>query len=211
LRRYAVETARALARHPGAVITIGDALRPDPHFGIDRPWWNRRAISYLSGELRPGQRVVEWGSGGSTAWLVSLGARVTSVEHNPEWADRVRARGLDADIRTVPGATSGTVEESVHVGNTTGGRRFFDDYVAAIDGFADESIDVVIVDGMCRAECFRRARQKVRPGGLLVIDDSDTPAYRTVGKHVPGWGRTAFAGFKSSKDLQQTTFFRKQA
>ena len=61
---------------------------------------------------------------------------------------------------------------------------------------------------MCRAECFRRAIPKVRPGGLLIIDDSDMPPFRSLWRLVPDWEKKASARFKASKDLRQTTFFR---
>ena len=49
---------------------------------------------------------------------------------------------------------------------------FFDDYVAAINDELDNSLDLVIVDGRARVECVRRAMPKVKPGGLLLLDDT---------------------------------------
>jgi hypothetical protein len=208
--KYANYLVRSLAQYPKAITSIDAIFRQDPTVGVNSPWWNRHAIRYLEGELRPGQRVFEWGSGGSTAWFASKGAQVTSVEHNQEWVGKVKSRGLHADIRAIPGAVTGKIAEPYLTHNLTDERRrFFDDYIATIDEFPEDSLDVVLVDGMCRAECFRRARPKVRPGGLLIIDDSDMPPYRSLGKLVPGWEKTAFAGFKVSKDLRQTTFFRR--
>lgn len=207
---YAVHVASGLARHPGAITSIGAVFRHDPALGVSRPWWNRRAISYLDGQLRSGQQVFEWGSGGSTAWFAEKGTRVTSVEHNPEWVEKVRGLGLDADVRAIPGTAAGAVEEPYLTHNLCAAEnRYFDDYIAAIDECPGGSLDVVVVDGMCRAECFRRAIPKVRPGGLLIIDDSDMPPFRSLGRFVPGWEKKSFAGFKASKDLRQTTFFRR--
>jgi hypothetical protein len=206
---YAKHVAGGLARHPQAVVTIGTVFRPDPALGVNAPWWNRRAVAYLDSQLRPGQWVLEWGSGGSTAWLTARGARVTSVEHDPGWAAQVMARCPDADVRAILPAAAGTIAEPFHVNDLRNPKeRFFDDYIAVIGEFPSQSLDVVIVDGMCRAECFRRAVPKVRPGGLLIIDDSDMPPYRRLSDVVPGWQKTSFAGFKASKDLRQTSFFR---
>lgn len=207
--KYAVNLASGLARYPGAITSIGAVFRHDPALGVNRPWWNRGAISYLESQLRSGQQVFEWGSGGSTAWFAEMGARVTSVEHNPEWVKKVKGRDLDADIRAIPGKTAGAVAEPFLTTDLCGAQnRYFDDYIAAIDEFPGGSLDIVLVDGMCRAECFRRAIPKVRPGGLLIIDDSDMPPFRSLGRLVPGWEKKALAGFKASKDLRQTTFFR---
>ena len=207
--RYAKYLVCGLARYPAAITSIDAIFRYDPAVGVDSPWWNRHAIRYLDSQLRHGQRIFEWGSGGSTAWLVSKGAQVTSVEHNPEWVKKVKSRCVHADIRAIPGAVTGKIEEPHFSRYVCDGRRFFDDYIAVIDEFPDDSFDVVLVDGMCRAACFQRALPKVRPGGLLVIDDTDIPPFRSMGKFVSDWEKTSFAGFKVSTDLRETTFFRR--
>jgi hypothetical protein len=207
--RFAVDTARSLARYPGAVTTIGAVFGHDAGFGEDAPWWTKAAVDYLGRQVRPQMRVFEWGSGGSTAWLAGRGAQVTSVEHNPDWHAKVRARGMDADLRHVPGSAMGSVCEPYHTRNVISGGRFFDDYIAVIGEFPDESLDIVLVDGMCRAACFAAARPKVKRGGLLIIDDADMPPYRRLGSLVPGWEKRSFAGFKVSKDLRETAFYRR--
>ena len=53
------------------------------------------------------------------------------------------------------------------------GEHFFDDYISAIDEFPEGSLDIVIVDGICRVECARRAVKKVKPNGLVVVDDTN--------------------------------------
>jgi hypothetical protein len=39
-------------------------------------------------------------------------------------------------------------------------------WAGAIGEFADDSFDVVILDGLYRPECVRRGTSKVKPGGL---------------------------------------------
>jgi predicted O-methyltransferase YrrM len=156
----------------------------------EAPWWNDRAIRYLAQHLRPGARVFEWGSGASTVWLASRGAEVISVEHDPVWVANVRERCPAADVRAVP--------ENVR------------DYTAAIDEFEDGSFDLVIVDGIYRGECLHRGASKVKPGGLLVLDDTDMRQLRRLKKSsLPGWKKMSFAGFKATRDVRETTFFRR--
>ena len=86
------------------------------------------------------------------------------------------------------------------------------DYVAAIDEFEDGSLDIVIVDGRYRPECLHRGESKVRPGGLLVLDDTDQRQLRRLKKSsLPGWKKVSFTGFKASGDVRETTFFRRPA
>lgn len=183
-----VVNARTLLRHPMALVTIGVVFRRDLAADAGTPWWNDRAIRYLGQHLRPGDRVFEWGSGASTVWLASRGANVTSIEHDLEWVSKVRARCPAADVRTVPDNAG--------------------DYVAAIDAYRDDSFDVVIVDGIHRPECLRRGTSKVRPGGLLILDDTDQRQLARVKKSsLPGWKTVSFTGFKATKDVRETTFF----
>lgn len=204
------EAVHCLARHPEALTTVDALFREDPTVGTSGPWWNRHAIRYFDAQLKPGDRVFEWGSGGSTAWLLSKGAQVISVEDDMEWVGKVRARCPEAEIRAIPGTETGKIREWYFQGVPgERNRRYFDDYIAAIDEFPDESFDVVIVDGMCRVDCFHRALPKVRPGGLVVVDDSDMPPFRSLRMSVPGWTTRSFAGFKATKDLRETTFFRR--
>jgi hypothetical protein len=201
---------RCLARHPDAIATVGAAYRPDPALGNSAPWWNRHAINYFGAHVNRGDRVFEWGSGGSTAWLLSKGAAVISIEDDMEWVDNARTLSPGADLRAIPGKGTGSVKETFLEGRPDErDRRFFDDYVAAIDEFPADSFDVVVVDGVCRVECFQRALAKVRPGGLIVVDDTDMKPYRSLRKLVPGWTVRSFAGFKATKDLRETTFFHR--
>ena len=47
-----------------------------------------------------------------------------------------------------------------------------------------------------RVEAVRVGRSKVRPGGYLLLDDSDRPAYAGAFELLAGWRRRRFAGVK---------------
>jgi predicted O-methyltransferase YrrM len=47
------------------------------------------------------------------------------------------------------------------------------DYAEVIDDVVDGSLDFIVVDGHFREACLRRAVNKLRPGGLLIIDNTD--------------------------------------
>src|SRR6516162_8093084 len=75
-------TWRGLVEHPTAVTTIGALFAAKNPVTSIAPWWNRKAMRFLEKNLHSGDRVFEWGSGGSTVWLIEHEARVTSVEDN---------------------------------------------------------------------------------------------------------------------------------
>jgi predicted O-methyltransferase YrrM len=196
--------ARRLIAHPGALTTVGALLRRDTAASAATPWWNERAVRYLSQHLRRGSRVFEWGSGASTVWLMSQGAEVTSIEHNPDWRAKVVARCPSANVQLIPGTAAGHV--TTELGD---GQQFYDDYVAAIDRAEDASLDVVIVDGMSRLACAKRAVPKLRPGGLLVVDDTDMRCFKPARTLLPGWRAVSQTGFKPTRELRETTFLHK--
>jgi hypothetical protein len=185
-----VANTRTLIQHPRALTTIGVIFRPNMEADSGAPWWNDRAIRYITEQLRPGDQVFEWGSGASTIWLCDHGAKVISIEHDADWVEKVTSRCPTADIRAIPGSA--------------------EDYIGAIGEFADGSFDIVIVDGLYRPECLRRGASKVKPGGLLILDDTDQAQLARVRKtELPQWKKVSFTGFKASKDIRQTTFFRR--
>ncbi|MFO0697634.1 MAG: hypothetical protein U0236_00260 [Nitrospira sp.] len=47
-------------------------------------------------------------------------------------------------------------------------------YAGVIDTVPDSSLDFVLVDGHFRTACLRRCFRKIRPGGILAIDNFDT-------------------------------------
>ena len=203
----ALKVARQLASQPATAGTVLMVLQP---VGLSwpkgEPWFNPRAIRYLQRRLQAGQSVLEWGSGGSTLWLIARGARVISVDDDAEWAERVRARCPSADIRLVPGTASGTLPGEPKL--CIQGGLFYDDYVHAADQFADDHFDVVIVDGVCRIECARRARSKVKPGGLLIFDDSHWPFLAGVEDMLADWPVVKLKGFKDrTGELLETSFY----
>lgn len=95
VRRFVLaagEAARLADSGSCAVQHCPDALgvgrRPLPYtphaFGNRcEPPWNRAALEAVRQLIAPGWRVLEWQTGGSTAWFLARLARVTSIEGAP--------------------------------------------------------------------------------------------------------------------------------
>lgn len=133
------------------------------------PWLSPKAIRFIDRALVADGLGLEWGSGRSTTWLARRVARLISVEHDPEWFHFVerRVEGLpNVDLRFVP---------LDHPTAQTGERRYdpTPGYVRVAEELADESVDFVLVDGPYRQPCVAAALPKLRPGGLLAIDNTD--------------------------------------
>lgn len=139
---------------------------------LDKPLLTPEALNYLSGLLTPATSVFEWGSGASTIWLAQRVAEVVSVEHNENWhslvVEALFDRGLEAQVWLLP-------REKLHR--------------AALD-YKPETFDVVLVDGYDaeRVNCVRAGRNLVKPGGWLMLDDSQWKRLEKVCQEMWEWG-----------------------
>ncbi len=152
--------------------------------GAEEPWFAPGTSGYLSSLTRPGWRVVECGAGSSTLWFARRAGSVLSLEHDVTWSRAVTARleqeGLgNVDVRHVP----------------------LDEFVRVLRELPDATVDLAVVDSSEDAACDRVAcveavARKVRPGGYLVLDDSDRPRYLAVERVLEHWPVRRFVGIK---------------
>jgi len=129
----------------------------------DAPWLTPAAIDLLGPLLRPADRGAEFGSGRSTVWFASRVAALTSVEHDPRWHAIVAARLLDRGLRNVDYILAPEDQPMEHGGDSA--------YARTALGFADESLDFALVDGHYRDYSAKFILPKLRPGGMLIIDN----------------------------------------
>ncbi|MDX6254073.1 MAG: hypothetical protein QOJ11_407 [Frankiales bacterium] len=190
----AVALTRFLARHPRQVTRLRRwwPLRHAAPIDLREPFWPYAAVEFVEARLPAGSVVFEYGSGGSTLWLTDRGADVTAVEHDPVWHERLLAASPRLRLSLHEPAAEGEITTVMAPG-------FFDAYVAAIDAVPDASIDLVIVDGRARVECVDRAVEKVKPRGLLLLDDTNRRRYAAAYRRLGGWERHDFAGVKSGQ------------
>jgi len=140
------------------------------------PWMSWPFITYAQQHLHEGARVFEWGSGGSTLFWLNQGAAVTSVEHDPHWADRV----LDA----VAPEKRDKLEMRLWDINAPSGEEGYVD--AVLQG---GPWDIIVIDGHDRGRHSRIAcARAIQPelltaGGWVVLDDAWTPRYEQT---IPG-------------------------
>jgi len=131
------------------------------------PWFSYSAIDFLAEFLKPEMTVAEYGSGGSTLFFAQRTRSVYSIEDNSAWFDlvsrRLKENGItNATLRLCPFDFKNPqgFEES--------------EYLRALP---DQPLDVIVVDGseewtQVRPICFQKAEARVKPGGIIVLDDS---------------------------------------
>lgn len=164
------------------------------------PWVTFPAVEFLKRSVRADSRVFEFGSGASTIFFARRCKEVHSIEHDIAWAEKVgttvRSMGLSncrlRYIPPVPCAANHGTYSSQFPGYVD---CDFEDYVRSIDEHPDASLDLVLVDGRSRDASVMHAIRKVRPGGMLVLDNTERPRYREAIMHVPKtWTRRTFRG-----------------
>jgi Methyltransferase domain len=120
------------------------------------PWYTYPAIEYLRQLDFSDKTVFEYGSGNSTLFWGASATRVVSAEEDERWYAALKAK-LPANCELV-------LETDL--------TRYVDIIRRYPDGF-----DVIVVDGAARGrtrlKCSHAAIECLRPGGLIILDNSD--------------------------------------
>lgn len=127
----------------------------------EAPWLTKDAVSILTSYLRESDVGLETGSGRSTRWFGRRVGHLTSIEDNREWFATVKKQ-LEGDSLT-------NVDLYLHESVNASDRD--QPYVRAIDSLPDESLDFALIDGAWRDRCTLSALPKIKPGGVLIIDN----------------------------------------
>jgi methyltransferase family protein len=148
---------------------------------LDVPWWTYKAIDAVSDWLRVRPRPLrayEYGSGASTFWLARRFDEVHSVEHHRGFGEMMAAELASWSTVTlqIVEPTPSTAPE-IPSGKEGHGGYDFADYVCSIDK-VDGQFDLVVVDGRARQACLAAAVGRLRPGGIVVLDNSMRRRYR---------------------------------
>lgn len=180
------------------------------------PWINAGAVRYLRAHLAPGMRVLEFGGGRSTIYFSRLAGSMVTVEHNEKWRRKVAAMierfgAKNVTLAFLPPDTAPAETPPVRprpacweiIGHTPR-RPEFAAYFDHILGYPDEHFDAVLVDGRARVECALNAMDKIKPGGILVLDNSEWEKYAPISRAMADWSRRDF-----ENGVWRTTIFCK--
>ncbi len=159
--------------------------------GRATPWFTYPAIEYLEQFDFRSKSVFEFGSGNSTLFWCERALRVTSVENSPAWYDRIRLRMPDN------GALHLVAEPLQY-------SRFLSEQ--------EEMFDVIVVDGIERRECCVEAVRKLRPGGMIILDNVDWHQHSAAVLQTAGLLGVEFFGFGPINDYTWCTavFFHRE-
>lgn len=182
----------------------------------DHPWLTKAANQILASYLKDSDVGLEFGSGRSTVWHAKRSRHLASIEHREVWYRKVKQMIEDSDQRNVD-------YHLIHkdVSEEKGSEAA---YVQIINKFEENYFDYVLIDGIYRDFCAMNVIEKIRPGGMMIIDnvnwelpsESCSPYSRTlvqgprgntwssVYQSISGWRR-----IWTSSGVTDTAFFFK--
>jgi len=120
------------------------------------PFLGSSAIRRIRRLITSESRVLEFGSGMSTIWLARRCGFLHSIECDSSWFSHVDSRLRRAGLRNVRYELRPPTDN-------------FD-----IPQYDDGYFDFALVDGEARSKCVSVAVQKVKPGGYIYLDNSDS-------------------------------------
>ena len=149
----------------------------------DDPWLTADAVRWLDRWLRPQHEGLEWGCGRSTIWFARRVAGLTSAESDADWYTRVQERLADAGLAEHISIRL-TQHEAAYVGISEG----------------IEVVDFALVDGIAsiRAECALSCIEKIRAGGIIIVDNVNWFIPRERPSHAPN-SRRLSDGYANSR------------
>ena len=120
------------------------------------PWLTRASINILKSVLRPTDRGIEFGSGRSTKWFLQRVESLQSIETDGAWFEKV---GNECQKFIQQGKLKYAFLNSESEQN---------EYIKRIPNC---SLDFSIIDGFWRDTCALNIVPKVKPGGVIVLDN----------------------------------------
>ena len=129
--------------------------RPVDIKGNPIPWYTYPSIEYLEQLDFSGKTIFEYSSGYGSIWWSGRCNQLISVEHNPEWFQEVDKMKRDNHLYTLQ------EDEAA--------------YINHLNKYA-KTVDVVIIDGVCRSDCARKVLELVEKGfsfEMIIFDNSD--------------------------------------
>ena len=136
------------------------------------PWLTKTANSILDTYLLDSDIGLEFGSGRSTIWFAKRVKHLISIEPDKTWHQKVQqeihANKLNnVDYYFIPQEISKTNSEYLSSKNN------ITSYLEVAKKLKNNSLDFVLIDGLHRDHTTLAVIEKIKPGGLLIIDNSN--------------------------------------
>lgn len=127
----------------------------------EAPWLTQQAVGLLDSLIMPDDQGLEFGSGRSTKWFANRCGFLTSVEHNKEWYNYVINQLKDH------------FNVSYQLKEANDANPMASSYCQVIEEKGNGELDFILIDGIYRGLIAKLAPEKIKIGGLLVLDNAE--------------------------------------
>ena len=134
----------------------------------EAPWLVPKAVLFIENWLKKEMRGFEFGSGRSTKWFANKVSFYYSIEGDFDWYNKIKKQNL---INIKNGKCKIIYKDA---GNQL--KIEFDKkekYTNSLQNFKDSYFDFGLIDGHHRIECLEKSLNKVKNGGILIVDNTD--------------------------------------
>ena len=126
----------------------------------ESPWITKQARDILDLWFCNKDVGFEWGSGRSTLWFAARVKHLTSVEEDQPWFIKIKKQIEIKKLKNI----SYLYKSDISLNENSS-------YVHEIDDKKGGSLNFILVDGALRDLCVLAAIPKLKPGGLLILDN----------------------------------------
>jgi len=172
----------------------------------------KASMDWLEPKIQKSWKVFEWGTGLSTIYWAERVAEIISIEDNKKWRDSITKQLENRQLKNciIHLILPDKLPIKKHIINNKIAERLTQDptkyiskhsltsiyksYVKKIDSFSDEYFDLIFIDGRARASCIKHAIDKLRPGGYLMLDNSERCIYNIAKRLIKAWDSIMFFG-----------------
>lgn len=172
------------------------------------PWVTFEAKEWIEAFLiqhRSKETIVfEYGSGGSTVFFTRRVSKVISAEHNQQWYAVVcnilqsknvsNCKYLLMEPQSISACSISDAADPQSYASHEYENMSFEAYVKSIDAYPNECFDMVFIDGRARPSCILHARNKVKSGGIIILDNSERNYYSLGKELLSDWEGMDFYG-----------------
>ena len=158
------------------------------------PWMTPASIEILDRLLTKDMNGLEYGSGTSTLFFGERLGALTSVEHDEKWHQIVAQQLEQANLNHVNYYLIVPDQLETNLQIEARNRQPFDGenenyltYYELTNTFNSDSFDIIIIDGRARVECAKRCVDKLKSGGIMVLDNSERTRYQPAQELFQDW------------------------
>lgn len=207
LKKPMVLALKKMDLYSSCLLRKGGALQEDGWFrsfreessvdaaGEPIPWLTYPAIAFIALRTKPEMSVLEYGCGSSTFWWARRVSKVVSCEHDETWYRQVSQKTpSNVDLKHIPLEYGGA-------------------YCHEVKKYSG-AFDIIIIDGRDRINCAKNALSALKPGGVIIWDNSDRDEYREGYQFLfdNGFRKIEFVGMIPIVNCKSETgiFYRKE-